>query len=400
MQGRSQGPRKTMSSHTGTFDTIIHASLGLAAGLSAAFFAVLATRLGASPWLLALVASAPYLANLLAPFWVVQARRWGTRWLMVGSLAAAGTVLLLLGLVRAPLVFALLVLLYYLFYGIGDPLYVALAEIVYPERTGSSLGRVQAVFNGVHALANALAGWLMDTFGVFITLAMAAISTGVAAVSYVPFPNLSNSSQEGTASPWQILRQDSLIRRMVLTLMVAGTGMVMMLPAFPLIEVKQLGLDNTQIGILLAANSLTLVAASWLLGRRLSETPAHIVNAFRLGMLAIVGMAVLYAIGGSFWELLFANILCGVGGSAISVGWRLFAISLSYSTDVLSGLHLMTCGIRGIYAPAFGALLIAIRNPAVALWVAAALVLVGMLMLPPAEMIASLATSKPLSAQI
>jgi len=132
----------------------------------------------------------------------------------------------------------------------------------------------------------------------------------------------------------------------------------------------------------------------------LGETPAYIVNAFRLGMLAIVGMAVLYAIGGSFWELLFANILCGVGGSAISVGWRLFAISLSYSTDVLSGLHLMTCGIRGIYAPAFGALLIAIRNPAVALWVAAALVLVGMLMLPPAEMIASLATSKPLSAQI
>ena len=114
----------TTTIRTGTFDTIIHASLGLAAGLSAAFFAVLATRLGASAWLLALVASAPYLANLLAPFWVVQARRWGTRWLMVGSLAAAGAILLVLGLVRSPLVFALLVLLYYLFYGIGDPLYV------------------------------------------------------------------------------------------------------------------------------------------------------------------------------------------------------------------------------------------------------------------------------------
>jgi predicted MFS family arabinose efflux permease len=219
-------------------------------------------------------------------------------------------------------------------------------------------------------------------------------------VSYVPFPNLSNTSQEDTVSPWQILRQDSLVRRMVLTLMVAGTGMVMMLPAFPLIEVKQLGLDNTQIGILLAINSLALVTASWLFGRRLSETPARIVNAFRLGMLAIVGMAVLYAIDGSFWELLFANILCGIGGAAISVGWRLFAINLSYSTDVLSGLHLLTCGIRGLYAPALGAVLISIWNPAVALWVAAALVLAGMLMLPPAEMIASLATPKPLSAQI
>jgi predicted MFS family arabinose efflux permease len=397
MQGRPQELRNDMSSHTGTFDTIIHASLGLAAGLSAAFFAVLATRLGASPWLLALVASAPYLANLLAPFWVMQARRWGTRGLMVGSLTAAGAVLLILGLVRSPLVFALLVLLYYLFYGIGDPLYVALAEIVYPERTGSSLGRVQAVFNGVHAVANALAGWLMDTFGIFITLAIASVSTGVAAVSYLPFPSLSNSAPEGMASPWQILRQDKLVQRTVLALMVAGTGMVMMLPAFPLIEVKQLGLDNTQIGILLAINSLALVAASWLWGQRLSETPAHIANAFRLGMLAIIGMAVLYAIGGSFWELLFANILCGIGGSAISVGWRLFAINLAYGTDVLSGMHLFTCGIRGLYAPALGAVLISIWKPAVAFWVAAALVLVGMLMLPPTEMLASLATPKPLS---
>jgi predicted MFS family arabinose efflux permease len=387
-----------MSGHAGTFDTIIHASLGLAAGLSAAFFAVLATRLGASAWLLALIASAPYLANLLAPFWVVQARRWGTRGLMAGSLAAAGVVLLVLGLVRSPQVFALLVLLYYLFYGIGDPLYVALAEIVYPERTGSSLGRVQAVFNGVHALANALAGWLMDTLGIFFTLAMAAVSTGVAAASYLPFPSLSETDQEGATSPWQILRQDSLIRRMVLTLMVAGTGMVMMLPAFPLIEVKQLGLDNTQIGLLLAVNSLTLVAASWLWGRRLSETPAHIVNAFRLGMLAIAGMAVLYALSGSFWELLFANILCGIGGSAIAVGWRLFAINQPvYGTDDLSGLHLLTCGIRGLYAPAFGAVLISLWNPSVALWLAAALVLIGMWMLPPIGTIASLTNPEPSS---
>jgi predicted MFS family arabinose efflux permease len=385
-----------MSNHTGTFDTIIHASLGLAAGLSAAFFAVLAARLGASAWLLALIASAPYLANLLAPFWVTQARRWDTRGLMVGSLGAAAVVLLFLGWTRSPLVFALLALVYYLFYGIGDPLYVALAEIVYPERTGSSLGRVQAVFNGVHALANALAGWLMDTVGIFITLAIAAASTGVAAASYLPFPNLSNSEADDATSPWQILRQDSLIRRMVLTLMVAGTGMLMMLPAFPLIEVTQLKLDNTQIGILLAVNSLTLVAASWFWGRRLSETPAHILNAFRLGMIAIVGMAVLYALGGSFWELLFANILCGIGGSAIAIGWRLFAINQPvYGTDDLSGLHLLTCGVRGLYAPALGALLISIWNPALALWVAAVLVLVGMLMLPPTRALTSLTNITP-----
>lgn len=178
-----------MSSNTVTFDTIIHASLGLAAGLSAAFFFVLATRLGASPWLLALVANSPYLANLLAPVWVSQARRLGARGMMIGSLSAAAVVLILLGLVRSALLFSLMVLLYYLFYGVGDPLYVAMAEIVYPERTGASLGRVQAVFNGIRGLANVLAGWMMDTLGTFITLATAGISTLIAAVSYLPSQN-------------------------------------------------------------------------------------------------------------------------------------------------------------------------------------------------------------------
>ena len=386
----------TNKTSTATYDTIIHASLGLAAGLSAAFFAVLATRLGASPWLLALIASAPYLANLLAPFWVTQARRWGTRSLMVGSVAAAAVVLLFLGGVQSPLVFALLVLLYYLLYGMGDPLYVALAEIIYPEHAGTSLGRVEAIFSGVHALANAVAGWLMDTLGVFVTLAVAALSTGVAAVSYLQFPNLPKPGSEGAASPWHILREDRLIRRMVLTLMVAGTGMVMMLPAFPLIEVNQLGLSNFQIGILLAADSLTWVVASLIWGKAVNKKPDNSLSAFRLGMLAIVGMAILYALGGTFWELLIANVLCAIGGSAISVGWQLFAINLpTYSTDDLSGLHLFTCGVRGLYAPAFGALLISLWNPSAALWVAAALVLAGMFMLPPTQALTNLSNTTP-----
>ena len=379
-----------MSSRSGTFDVVIHASLGLAAGLSAAFFAVLATRLGASAWLLALIASAPYLANLLSPYWVTQAKRWGAREMMIVSLAAAAVVLFGLGLARSALVFSLLVLLYYLFYGVGDPLYVALAEIVYPERTGASLGRVQAIFNGMRTLANALAGWMMRFFGVFATLATAAVSTGIAAASYLSFPNLSRTDSYGDTSPWQILRQDSLVRRMVTMLMVAGTGMVMMLPAFPLVEVKQLALSNAQIGLLLAANSLALVFASEIWGRLLSETPEHIVNAFRLGMLAIIAMAILYAIGRSFWLLVIANVLCGIGGSALAVGWRLMAIRLtSFGTADLSGLHLLTCGIRGLYAPALGAMLITLWSPAVALWVAAGLILAGIWIMPPVSAISS-----------
>jgi len=378
-----------MSTNTGKIDTVIHASLGFAAGLSAAFFAVLATRLGASPWLLALISSAPYLSNLLAPLWVSLARRTGVRFLMVLSLAAASFILLALGTIHSSVVFAILVLVYYFLYGVGDPLYVALAEIIYPERTGTILGRVQGVFNAVRAAANAVAGWLMDSIGVFATFVLSAVATGTAAASYLKIVDLKyQNTSPYTVSPLQILQNSPVIRRIVIALMVGGTGMVMTLPAFPSVEVHRLGLSNGQIGMLLAVNSTSLVLMGLVWGRRLSDTPKHILKAFQLGMAAIIGMAILYALAKSFLVLLIANILCGIGGSALSIGWKLFAINLAnFNTDDLSGLHLLTCGIRGIYAPVLGALLIALWNPAADFWVAAILVFIGILLFPSVKSI-------------
>jgi MFS family permease len=237
-------------------DAVAHAGLGLAAGVGSAFFTVMAVRLGASPWLLALIISAPYLTNLLAPFWAEQSRRFGTRWLVVVSLGTAAIVLLLLGMAHSPLSFTLLVMLYYLFYGVSDPLYVAMAEVVYPERTGASLGRVGAIFNSAHTLATGVAGWLMDIWGVRPGMVIAALSTGIAAAAYVPFPDVLQREAGEATSPWHFVRKDSILRHMLLVFMVAGTGMIMILPALPLIEAAQLQLSNTQIGLLLAVNGL------------------------------------------------------------------------------------------------------------------------------------------------
>ena len=201
-----------LSSHAQTLDVLARVNLGMAAGLGAAFFAVLDTRMGAAPWLLALVAAAPYLANLFAPAWVGQSQRWGIRLLVVVSLVASAGVLLLLSVAQTPAVFALVVVLYYLFYGVSDPLYVALAELVYPERTGTKLGRAQALFNAAHIGAALLAGWLLDRWEHLF--------------------------------PWRIVREDRMIRRILLFLIVSGTGMVMMLPVLPLIEVRLVGLDQ------------------------------------------------------------------------------------------------------------------------------------------------------------
>ena len=207
----------SMSTHPFRLDVVAHAGLGLAAGVSSAFFAVIAARLGASPWLLALITGGPYLTNLLAPAWAAQAHQMGTRWLVVGSLIAAA-VLLFVGMAQPALSFALLVVLYHLFYGVSDPLYVAMAEIVYPERTGTSLGRMEAVFNTAHALASGVAGWLMDLWAMRFVSAIAALSTSMAAAAYVPFPDMPRTDSSAEASHWHFVRQDGVLRRMLLVL--------------------------------------------------------------------------------------------------------------------------------------------------------------------------------------
>ena len=283
-----------LSSYAQTLDALARLNLGMAAGKGAAFFAVLDTRMGAAPWLLALVTAAPYLANLFAPAWVGQSQRWGIRLLVVASLVASAGVLFLLSVAQTPAVFALLVVLYYLFYGVSDPLYVALAELVYPERTGTKLGRAQALFNAAHI---------------------------------------------GAA--------------------------------------------------LLAVNSAALIVVSWGWGA-LAEQLKRLLPLFYLALAAMIGMALLYAFGRSFGLLLIANILCGIGGRAIAIAWRLFTMQIeAYRTDDLAGLHLLTCGLRGLYAPALGVLLVSFWNPTGAMLVAAGMLALGGLVLLPLKETAS-----------
>jgi MFS family permease len=309
--------------------------------------------------------------------------------LVVVSLVASAGVLLLLSVAHTPVVFALLVVLYYLFYGVSDPLYVALAELVYPERTGTKVGRAQALFNAAHIGAALLAGWLLDRWEELVPLALAAASTLIAAFVYLPLPARMGVSEDETVSPWRIVREDRMIRRLLLFFMVSGTGMVMMLPVLPLIEVRLVGLSNGEIGVLLAVNSAALIVASWGWGA-LAEQIKHLLPLFYLVLAGMLGMALLYAFGRTFSLLLIANILCGIGGGAIAIAWRLFAMRIdAYRTDDLAGLHLLTCGLRGLYAPVVGVVLVSLWNPMGAMLVAAGIIALGGLVLLPLKETAS-----------
>ena len=336
------------------FEFLSQTSVGAAEGLAEAFFEVIITRLGASPFLIGLVGSASYISNILSPLWARLSKRTGAKSLVIGSLLLASIFLITGALFRNPLIFALFVFLYFIVYGIREVLYPAIVEKVYGD--SSVLGHSEVAFTIAYTISTLTAGYIMDLWSYRVTFITAAVLMGIAALSRLPFPDVRD--EEEKTEILEAVKSDRTLQLMVSLFMVAGTGMLMILPAIPILEVRHLNLSNTQIGLALAAESIshTLFAELW---SRSIKRPSHVIRVFQAGFLAITAMAVLYYLSHSFYPVVLASFLCGVGGSAVSIGWQVFAMSVpDYRTEDLSALHLTTCGIRGLYAPLLGSAVI------------------------------------------
>ena len=328
-------------------------SVGAAEGLGESFFSIIATRMGASAFIIALIGSSAYLSNLLSPIWARLSKKTGVKWLIIAGLIAAAFFLFFSSLFYNPLIFLIFVILYYVGYGIKEVLYPALVQRVYNDV--SVLAHAEVAYTIAYTVAAILAGYIMYVWSFKITFAAATFLLIVAVFSRLPFPNTHGKESEGSLKN---IHRDKLIVTMISTFMIAGTGMLMMLPAIPMLEVDTLKLSNVQIGIAIAVNSISYVFFAELWGRNIKKAE-HIVRFFQIGFLGIAGMAIIYFMSTAYWHILVANVLCGLGGSAVSIGWQSFSMAVpEYRTEDLSALHLTTCGIRGLYAPIIGAIII------------------------------------------
>jgi hypothetical protein len=270
--------------------------------------------------------------------------------LVVASLSLASVFLLLSAFSQSAVTFLLFVFLYYIAYGVREVLYPLIVERIYMDL--KVLGHAEATYTIVYTAAVGIAGYIMDVESYKLAFILAAGLLIIAALSRLPFPDVRDGEEGDVELPYK----DKLILGIVAMFMVVGTGMLMMLPAIPILEVRLLNLSNTVIGIALAVNSLTYVFFSELWGRVI-ERPSHVIRVFQLGFIAIGAMAVVYFLSTSAWYVYLASALCAIGGSAVSIGWQAFSMGIpDYRTEDLSALHLTTCGIRGLYAPLLGSL--------------------------------------------
>ena len=334
------------------FEFLSQGSIGAAEGLAEAFFGVILTRMGASAFMLGLLGSSAYVSNLFSPIWARASRKTGAKKLVMGSLILASLFLLVSAFTESAVPFLIFVFLYYIAYGVREVLYPLIVERVYGYL--EALGHAEVAYTIAYTVAAGIAGYVMDSWGYRIAFFAASLLLFLAALSRLPFPDVKGDAGEKVEPPYR----DKLILRMVAMFMIAGTSMLMMLPAIPILEVKALGLSNGVIGIAIAINSLSYVLFSELWSR-LIKRPSHVVRVFQAGFTALFLMALTYYLSSSALYIYLAGILCGLGGSAVSIGWQAFSMGIpDYRTEDLSALHLTTCGIRGLYAPILGAALV------------------------------------------
>jgi MFS family permease len=341
-------------------DTIVPISIGLTQGLSSAFFIIIATRLGASPFLIGIISSSPYFGNLLAPFWSYIAQKMKIPKTLAITIFLDSAILSILSFIKTPLSFTLFVMIYFIFFGAWDTLYPALIDSVYAEFAVNLIARFNEFRSIAYTMIVAFSGSIMGLWGYKTTFLIASVVLFISGIIILKSKSKTASDNIRKTNIVALIKEDSGIRKLVSIFMIAGTGMLMMLPAIPILEVNLLNLSDAKIGILLAVNSLAYILCMEVWSYYVKNI-TRLYTTFSVGIVAIIGMALIYAFLPDYFMLILANIFCGIGESSLSFFWQTFSISYpDYRTEDLSSLHLFTCGIRGIYAPLFGALIISV----------------------------------------
>jgi predicted MFS family arabinose efflux permease len=127
--------------------------------------------------------------------------------------------------------------------------------------------------------------------GFEVAFIIAAIAIFMAALSRIPFPDVPPVKEEHKGVI-KILK-DREIRVIVVAFMISGTGMLMMTPAIPILEVRVFSLTNLYIAILIIAETLSYIFFSELWAR-IVKNKRHVEYLFAISFLTLSVMALIY----------------------------------------------------------------------------------------------------------
>ena len=349
-------------------DALSAVSFGIFAGAFFPFFSITAVRLGASGILLALITAAPFMGQLFAVYWGHRSDQGQKLPFIVTSGILSRVTLIILALTHNVEIFALLIVLHFLFASAGSPAYAALMKKIYPlQYRGQLMGKIQFIIGMCRVMVTYLAGIWLDMYGyrsIFIIAGIAGIISSLV-YSRIDEPEEYRRAVRQSFSIKVFIktfRNDKLLRLAIIGFFIFDLGNLILAPVYPLIQVNYMGLTNFEVGRLSIFWILGWFISAPIWGRVVDHYDP--VRTIFIAIFLFMGLQLIYLFNSPYYFLMLASFLGGAAGSSLEVGWLNMMMNLGGDkSSQYSGIYLTFLGLRGIIGPVIGNVLISLVNP-------------------------------------
>ena len=365
-------------------DAISAAGFGIFAGAFFPFYAVTAVRLGARGLLLTLITAAPFMGQLFAIYWGHKSEQGQKLPFVVISGILSRIALILLALTENIQIFALLVVLHFLFASAGSPAYTTLMKKIYPiQYRGRIMGKVQFIIGMMRVFVTYFGGIWLDNHGyrwLFITAGFFGI------LSSLIYSQIKESKEERmeineSFSIKKFIRtykNDRFLRLAISGFFIFDLGNLILAPVYPLIQVNFLKLSNFEIGRLSIFWIIGWFLTAPLWGKVVDEFDP--LKTIIISILLFTISPFIYFLKAPYILLMLASILNGAAASSLEVGWINLMMQLGgENSSRYSGIYLSFLGIRGIFGPIIGNLLLGLAAPFSIFLITISLLLLGLI---------------------
>jgi len=342
------------------YDSIGGLLYGVFYGLTLYFILVIARKTGANDAQMAFLTSAPFICSLFSFYWahLSETRKKMSFLVLVRSIGRA--VFLLSLLAPKGWLYALMVLLFWLFEYMGFPAYIGIVREVYPERyRGRALGYVRVEMASVAILAAYAGGHLLDEIGYRYVFPLGALF-GLTSLYFFKRIKVESDNRITNKRPFSlknlvmVFKNDRGFFRYSLIFFLFGFGNLLASPLYPIFLVDELNVSSSLVGKLGALYSLVWMMFYFIWGECIDRHGSLRTLIIIIFMVAFIPLS--YGLAQNIWPIVVATLISG----AVWAGTELCRIS--YITSVSSeatvqtywGIDYTLMGIRGIIAPFLG----------------------------------------------
>jgi len=329
------------------------------------FIPIILRRSGASTQQVAYYFAITALGLLTTNISVWLMRRWGMkRVALVSWLLGRGSFLLTAIAFNAT---SLLVIFtfFWLLESWPSPAYVQTIQAIYPiQQRGRILAAVRVGLVALILLFTPLAGWMLDHWGYRALLPLAGISGIGSTLTFFSLmrklPDAVTDLSPRTMSPARILRTDHRMPFYLGGVFLFGLGALMASPLFPIVQVDQLNLSYTAVGLLGFVQSLFWFLG-YLFGGRILDRIGGIRSLQIVFIInALVILPYIWAIQG--WMLLPSFIAAGLvtAGADLVILYTVSHLAGPEHVPDYTALNSTVSGFRGLFGPFLGSMLVSI----------------------------------------